>query len=171
MAWQNRAKKLAAGKWIRFDDATPMHVVTFIGEPTEVTKVSTMGDRKGEEYTVLSFPVLVDGDEKKLEPNNSLLNAILAEDEDEEIMGATVLIKCLNLKTKREWKIKRMKEDTDQKTITAKEKLQEKEEKKEEATVEQAGDEEEKKKFMEGVQKTAAKRKRTKKAEEGKTDE
>ena len=111
MSWQKSAKKLAAGRWVRFDADSPSVELTFLGEPQEVEKTASMGDRKGEKYKVMSFPVLVDGDEKILEPNNSLLNALLDEDGEEEIIGGTFLIKCLNLKSKREWKIRRMKSD------------------------------------------------------------
>lgn len=108
MAWTKEAKKLAAGKWIKFDAANPQHVVTFIGEPTKVEKVSQMGPTKGEVYYQMSFPVLVEGDEKILEPNRSLLTQLIEEDEEQSIIGAEFLIKCLNPEKKTQWKLRRI---------------------------------------------------------------
>lgn len=108
MGWTTKAKKIAAGKWVRFDAATPQHVVTFIGEPEEVEKESQQGPTKGEKYKQMSFPVLVEGEEKKLEPNRSLLVQLIEEDEEEEIIGAEFLIKCLNPDKKTQWKLRRI---------------------------------------------------------------
>lgn len=106
--WTKEAKKLAAGKWIKFDAANPQHVVTFIGEPTKVEKVSQMGPSKGEVYYQMSFPVLLEGDEKILEPNRSLLTQLIEEDEEQSIIGAEFLIKCLNPEKKTQWKLRRI---------------------------------------------------------------
>ena len=103
--WRNKGKKLAQGKWIRFDEATPKWVITFVGEPTVVEKTAHTGPNKGETYEVLSFPIEVDGEDKILEPNRSLLLVMMDEDEDEEIIGRTFMIKCLDLKNKRSWKM------------------------------------------------------------------
>ena len=98
--WVKKGKKIAAGKWLRFDADTPKHVVTFVGEPEVVTKVSQMGPSKGEEYEQLSFPVEEEGDAKILEPNKSLLRLLIEEEEDESIIGRTFEIKCLDTQRK-----------------------------------------------------------------------
>lgn len=103
--WRKKAKKLTQGKWIRFDESTPKWVVTFVGEPTVVVKTAQTGPNAGEKYEVMSFPVEVDGEDKILEPNRSLLLVMSDEDEDDEIIGKTFLIKCLDLKNKRSWKM------------------------------------------------------------------
>ncbi len=108
MSWQDEAKKIAAGKWLRFDAQTPEHVVTFVGEPKKIEKEGTQGDNKGVKYWQMQFPVEVDDEPKFLEPNKSLLNQLLEEDKEESIMGATFRIKCINVTTKREWKVKRL---------------------------------------------------------------
>src|SRR5574344_2340024 len=106
--WPKSAKKIAAGKWIRFDAQNPQHTLMFVGEPQVVEKVSQMGPNKGEKYSQMSFPVLLDGEEKILEPNSSLLTQIIEEDEEETIIGAELLIKCLNPEKKTQWKIRRI---------------------------------------------------------------
>jgi len=169
MGWQKSAKRIAAGRWVRFDADSPSVELTFLGEPSEVEKVASMGDRKGEKYKVMSFPVLVDGDEKILEPNSSLLNALLDEDSEEEIIGGTFLIKCLNLKSKREWKIRRMK--SDEEGIESWKGKKEKTEP-DDSPIHQpvpAESEEEKKraKFMEGVEKKKKAAKQKKETKEG----
>ena len=103
--WRKKAKKLTQGKWIRFDESTPKWVVTFVGEPTVVEKTAQTGPNAGEKYEVMSFPIEVDGEDKILEPNRSLLLVMSDEDEDDEILGKTFLIKCLDLKNKRSWKM------------------------------------------------------------------
>jgi hypothetical protein len=108
MSWQDEAKKIAAGKWLRFEAQTPEHVVTFVGEPKKIEKEGTQGDNKGVKYWQMQFPVEVDDEPKFLEPNKSLLNQLLEEDHEESIIGATFRIKCINLTTKREWKVKRL---------------------------------------------------------------
>lgn len=168
MGWQKSAKRIAAGRWVRFDADSPSVELTFLGEPSEVEKVASMGDRKGEKYKVMSFPVLVDGDEKILEPNSSLLNALLDEDSEEEIIGGTFLIKCLNLKSKREWKIRRMKSDEEGIENWKGSKKEEKPAKTKEEEAEEADEEEKKKKakFMEGVEKKKKAAKQKKETEE-----
>lgn len=106
--WTKQAKKVAAGKWIRFDAQNPQYTLLFLGEPQVVTKTSQLGPTKGEQYTQMSFPVLCDGDEKILEPNRSLLTQLIEEDEEETIIGAELLIKCLNPEKKTQWKIRRI---------------------------------------------------------------
>ena len=103
--WRKKAKKLTQGKWIRFDESTPKWIVTFVGEPTVVEKTAQTGPNAGEKYKVMSFPIEVDGEDKILEPNRSLLLVMSDEDEDDEILGKTFLIKCLDLKNKRSWKM------------------------------------------------------------------
>ena len=162
MGWTKEAKKLAAGKWIRFDAANPQHVLTFIGEPTKVEKVSQMGPSKGEVYYQMSFPVLLDGDEKILEPNRSLLTQLIEEDEEQSIIGAEFLIKCLNPEKKTQWKLRRIAgsgsgiesfhnpvPEQDTRKIDAEEPAEDSEEK-----------EKDKAKFMEGVEKKKAARKK-----------
>lgn len=67
-----------------------------------------MGPSKGEVYYQMSFPVLVEGDEKILEPNRSLLTQLIEEDEEQSIIGAEFLIKCLNPEKKTQWKLRRI---------------------------------------------------------------
>jgi hypothetical protein len=164
-SWTVKAKKIAAGKWIRFDAANPQHTLTFVGEPEEVTKTSQQGPTKGETYKQMSFPVLLDGEEKILEPNKSLLTQLIEEDEEEPIIGAELLIKCLNPEKKTQWKIRRIAKGKDQ--ITAYESKKEPEIEPEDEELEEiAQDSQEskdKEKFMEGVKKTKAKREKKEK--------
>ena len=106
--WTKSAKKIAAGRWIRFDAQNPQYTLQFVGEPQVVEKVSQIGPSKGEKYSQMSFPVLLDGEEKILEPNRSLLTQLIEEDEEETIIGAELLIKCLNPEKKTQWKIRRI---------------------------------------------------------------
>jgi len=108
MSWKADAKKVAAGKWIRFDSATPQHTLIFVGEPKKVEKESTLPGSKGEIYFQMSFPVEEDGEAKILEPNKSLLTQLIEEDDEEDIIGAEFLIKCLNPEKKTQWKIRRI---------------------------------------------------------------
>ena len=168
MGWTKEAKKLAAGKWIKFDAANPQHVVTFIGEPTKVEKISQMGPSKGEVYYQMSFPVLLEGDEKILEPNRSLLTQLIEEDEEQSIIGAEFLIKCLNPEKKTQWKLRRIagsgsgieaynkpKEPTNDPTDNKPE---------EDTSIDHVDTDKEK--FMEEVKKTKVKRQKKEKAEE-----
>jgi hypothetical protein len=106
--WQQRAKEMSKGKWIRFDAEQPEHTVTFTGEPHEVEKTSRIQGKEGETYTVMSFPVEEDNRDMILEPNNSLLRLITEEDSDHDggIIGLTFRIKCLDLKRKQQWKLR-----------------------------------------------------------------
>ena len=169
MGWTTKAKKIAAGKWVRFDAANPQHVVTFIGEPEEVEKESQQGPTKGEKYKQMSFPVLVDGEEKKLEPNRSLLVQLIEEDEEEAIIGAEFLIKCLNPDKKTQWKLRRIAGSGSGIEAYNKPKEPAEEEEHEEEEDAQDSDEKDKdkEKFMEGVEKKKAARKKKEKAEEG----
>lgn len=108
MTWKTDAKRVAAGKWIRFDSTTPQHTLLFIGEPKKVEKESTLPNSKGEKYFQMSFPVEEDGEAKILEPNKSLLTQLIEEDDEEDIIGAEFLIKCLNPEKKTQWKIRRI---------------------------------------------------------------
>lgn len=106
--WREKGKKLSEGKWIRFDAANNVRIITFIGEPEVIEKTVSQGDRKGEKYEVLSFPVEVDGEDKILEPNRSLLKLLMDEDEDESIIGGTYRIKAIDAPTNKTWKINRV---------------------------------------------------------------
>ena len=154
-SWTKAAKKIAAGKWVRFDAATPALTITFIGEPKEVEKVSQQGPTKGEHYTQMSFPVLVDGDERILEPNKSLLTQLIEEDEEEPIIGAELYIKCLNPEKKTQWKIKRIKTGIDNTEQWKKQKPAEQEEDETEEQLDEklSRDTKDKDKFMEGMKK------------------
>ena len=168
MGWTKEAKKLAAGKWIKFDAANPQHVVTFICEPTKIEKVSQMGPSKGEVYYQMSFPVLLEGDEKILEPNRSLLTQLIEEDEEQSIIGAEFLIKCLNPEKKTQWKLRRIAgagsgiesyhKPVPQPAEPAQEEETEADQEKETSK--------DKEKFMEEVEKKKAARKKKEKAEE-----
>ena len=159
--WTKEAKKVAAGKWIKFDSQQPSHVLTFYAEPTKVTKVSQMGPTKGEEYTQMSFPVLLDGEEKVLEPNRSLLTQLIEEDEESPIIGAELLIKCLNPEKKTQWKIRRISGEGSGIESYSKPKPAAREEEPEEEPepVKEVQADKDKEKFMEGVKKTKAKKK------------
>lgn len=167
MGWTKEAKKLAAGKWIRFDAANPQHVVTFIGEPSKVEKVSQMGPSKGEVYYQMSFPVLLEGDEKILEPNRSLLTQLIEEDEEQSIIGAEFLIKCLNPEKKTQWKLRRIAGagsgiESYHKTAPQSAGLAQEEETEADQEKEKTKDKE---KFMEGVKKTRDKKQKKSDAE------
>ena len=110
MGWTKQAKKDAVGKWIKFDEEHPAWTVLFMGDPKIVEKVSTMGERKGEVYNAYEFPVEVEGEEKILSvTQRSLLRQLIEEEEEEPLPGRTLMIKCLDLKTKKEWKIREVK--------------------------------------------------------------
>ena len=110
MSWTKQAKKDAVGKWIKFDEEHPAWTVLFMGDPKIVEKVSTMGERKGEVYNAYEFPVEVEGEEKILSvTQRSLLRQLIEEEEEEPLPGRTLMIKCLDLKTKKEWKIREVK--------------------------------------------------------------
>ena len=158
--WTKSAKKIAAGKWIRFDAQNPQYTLMFVGEPQVVEKVSQMGPSKGEKYNQMSFPVLLDGEEKILEPNRSLLTQLIEEDEEETIIGAELLIKCLNPEKKTQWKIRRIAGSHEDIQTWKKQQKPAKEEEEEEEEEEKkpVNDTKDKEKFMEGVKKTRAKK-------------
>ena len=158
--WTKSAKKIAAGKWIRFDAQNPQYTLMFVGEPQVVEKVSQMGPSKGEKYSQMSFPVLLDGEEKILEPNRSLLTQLIEEDEEETIIGAELLIKVLNPEKKTQWKIRRIAGDHSDIQTWKKQKKPEPEEEEEEKAEDKkpAQDDKDKEKFMEAVKKTRAKK-------------
>ena len=106
MSWQDKAKKIARGRWIKFDQAMPEHVLYFSTEPEEVEKTVQTGDRKGEKFRQMSFPVNEDGEKRILEPNRSLLAQLIEEDSIKPIIGRTLKIKCLDLKGMRNWSIR-----------------------------------------------------------------
>jgi len=108
MSWKDEARKVAAGKWIKFSSETPQHSLVFAGEPTKVEKTSTIPGQKGDTYFQMSFPVEEEGEPKLLEPNKSLLTQLLEEDDEEPIIGSELLIKCLNPEKKTQWKIRRI---------------------------------------------------------------
>ena len=158
--WTKSAKKIAAGKWIRFDAQNPQHTLMFVGEPQVVEKVSQMGLSKGEKYSQMSFPVLLDGEEKILEPNRSLLTQLIEEDEEETIIGAELLIKCLNPEKKTQWKIRRIARGHGDIQTWEKQKKPEPEEEEEEEAEEKkpAQDSKDKEKFMAEVKKRKVKK-------------
>ena len=157
--WRKDAKKLMAGRWVRFDAETPEIIVTFEGEPQIVTKTAQTGNNKGEEYQQLSFPVSVDGEPKLLEPNRSLLAYIVEEDTQEEVIGRTFKIKCLDLKTKRQWKMTAVNDSTTQGWTGKKAQAQEEEEeKKPKANKKAKPKDKDKEKFMEEVKKVSKKK-------------
>lgn len=163
--WTAEAKKVAAGKWVRFDVANPIHTLTFLGEPEKVQKTSQQGPTAGEKYFQMSFPVLLDGEEKILEPNRSLLTQLIEEDEEETIIGAELMIKCLNPEKKTQWKIRRIAGTHEDIQTWKKQKKPEQEEEETEEQLDErlSRDKKDKEKFMEGVKKTRAKK--TKKEE------
>ena len=159
--WKREARKVASGRWIRFDSQNPTHTLLFLGEPTKVEKTSQMGPSKGEKYFQMSFPVLEDGDEKILEPNKSLLTQLIEEDDEETIIGAELLIKCLNPEKKTQWKIRRIAGNHSDIQTWKQEKRPAKDDDEEEEVEEKkpAQDSKDKDKFMEGVKNTRAKKK------------
>lgn len=149
MGWTKQAKKDAIGRWIKFDEEHPSWTVTFLADPQIVEKTSTMGDRKGEKYNSYEFPVEADGEEKILSvTQKSLLRQLVEEEEEEPLPGRTLQIKCLDLKTKKEWKIREVKATGTVQSWAGKE-----------------NDDKDKEKFMDGVEKKKASRKKKKEAE------
>ena len=123
MSWTKQAKKDAVGKWIKFDEDHSAWTCLFLGDPKIVEKVSTMGERKGEVYNAYEFPVEVEGEEKILSvTQRSLLRQLIEEEEEEPLPGRTLMIKCLDLKTKKEWKIREVKAEGSLETWKGKEK-------------------------------------------------
>ena len=156
MGWTKQAKKDAVGKWLKFDEEHPSWTMLFLGDPQVVEKVSTMGDRKGEKYNAYEFPVEVEGEEKILSvTQRSLLRQLIEEEEEEPLPGRTLMIKCLDLKTKKEWKIREVKAAGSLETWKGKKETKEEEVAQEK---EEAQDTDEKKKDKEKFQKEVAKR-------------
>ena len=156
MSWTKQAKKDAIGKWIKFDEEHPAWTVLFMGDPKIVEKVSTMGERKGEVYNAYEFPVEVEGEEKILSvTQRSLLRQLIEEEEEEPLPGRTLMIKCLDLKTKKEWKIREVKAAGSLETWKGKKETKEEEVAQEK---EEAQDTDEKKKDKEKFKKEVAKR-------------
>jgi len=104
--WKERAVKIAAGKFIKFDVNNPSMVITFMGEPTEKEMESTF--RKGEVYSVLNFPVEVDGEDKILTPAKGLLRLIIDEDNELDIMGRTFRVKMIGEGKSVSWSLREM---------------------------------------------------------------
>lgn len=169
MSWKSDAKKVAAGKWIRFDSSTPQHTLLFVGEPKKVEKESTLPGSKGEIYFQMSFPVEEDGESKILEPNKSLLTQLIEEDDEEDIIGAEFLVKCLNPEKKTQWKIRRIKSDISVATERAAKKKPEPEEEPEPEVIPDV--EEQDKKAKEKFKKEVAKRSKKAKEQEKKVQE
>ena len=165
MSWTKQAKKDAVGKWLKFDEEHPSWTMLFLGDPQVVEKVSTMGDRKGEKYNAYEFPVEVEGEEKILSvTQRSLLRQLIEEEEEEPLPGRTLMIKCLDIKTKKEWKIREVKAEGSLETWKGKEKvkkeLEESIEKDENEAKEKDNDKE---KFKKEVAKRTQARKKTEK--------
>ena len=165
MSWTKQAKKDAVGKWLKFDEDHSAWTMTFLGDPKIVEKVSTMGERKGEVYNAYEFPVEVEGEEKILSvTQRSLLRQLIEEEEEEPLPGRTLMIKCLDLKTKKEWKIREVKAEGSLETWKGKEKvkkeLEESIEKDENEAKEKDNDKE---KFKKEVAKRTQARKKTEK--------
>ena len=170
--WKSKAKKMMQGKWIRFDADTPAWTITFEGEPQVVEKTAQTGPNKGETYEQMSFPVSVDGEPKLLEPNRSLLAYIVDEDNQEDIIGRSFIIKCLDLKGKRQWKMTEVagnKPSWTGKKKTPQEKPQETEEEKEEKKA--AAEKKDKEKFKREVAKRTKARKEAEQPPEPEAEE
>ena len=165
MGWTKQAKRDAIGKWIKFDEEHPSWTMTFLGDPKRVMKVSTMGERKGEEYPAYEFPVEVDGEEKILSATQrSLINQLAEEEEEEPLPGRTLMIKCLDLRTKREWKIREVKAEGSLESWKGKKSDTGEAEKKEKSTPPVDEEEyKEKEKFKKEVAKRTSARKKTEK--------
>ena len=169
MSWTKQAKKDAMGRWIKFDEEHPSWTMTFLGDPKRVEKTSTMGDRKGEIYYAYEFPVEVDGEEKILSATQrSLINQLAEEHDEEPLPGRTLMIKCLDLRTKREWKIREVKAEGSLETWKGKKEPKKEEEAQEK---EETPNTDEKKKDKEKFKKEVAKRTTARKKAEKKEPE
>ena len=158
--WRKQAKKLMAGKWVKFDPENPSHVITFQGEPAVVDKTAQTGPNAGETYQQLSFPVECDGEPKLLEPNRSLLAYVMDEDATEDIIGRTFIIKCMDLKSKRQWKMTEQASGIQKAQWSGKEEAQEEEEEeKPRPKKKPKAKDPEKEKFMKEVEKRKAAKK------------
>lgn len=163
MGWTKQAKKDAIGKWIKFDEEHPSWTCLFLGDPKIVEKVSTMGERKGEVYNAYEFPVEVEGEEKILSvTQRSLLRQLIEEEEEEPLPGRTLMIKCLDLKTKKEWKIREVKAEGSLETWKGKKEAKKEEDTTEDETAEKPpAEDKEKEKFKKEVAKRTSARKKT----------
>ena len=169
MGWTKQAKKDAVGKWIKFDEEHPAWTCLFLGDPKIVEKVSTMGERKGEVYNAYEFPVEVEGEEKILSvTQRSLLRQLIEEEEEEPLPGRTLMIKCLDLKTKKEWKIREVKAEGSLESWKGKKEPKKEEEAQEK---EETPNTDEKKKDKEKFKKEVAKRTTARKKAEKKEPE
>ena len=166
MGWTKQAKKDAVGKWIKFDEEHPAWTCLFLGDPKIVEKVSTMGERKGEVYNAYEFPVEVEGEEKILSvTQRSLLRQLIEEEEEEPLPGRTLMIKCLDLKTKKEWKIREVKAEGSLETWKGKKEAKKEEDTTEDETAEKPpAEDKEKEKFKKEVAKRTSARKKTEKS-------
>ena len=170
--WRKQAKKLMTGKWLKFDAENPSWIVTFQGEPAVVTKTTQQGPNAGEEYQQMSFPVEVNGEPKLLEPNRSLLAYIMDEDSTEDIIGKTFLIKCLDLKGKRQWKMIEQGKGVTSRSWAGEKKTQEEAEEPEKPKKKpRAVPDKDKEKFKREVAKKTAERKAQEEEEERETEE
>lgn len=145
--WRNKGRKIAEGKWIRFDAAMKERDITFLAEPEVVEKTVQNGDRKGETYEAMSFKVECDGEDKILEPNRSLLTILMDEDEDCSIIGETFRIKSINAPKNTSWRVTRISDNP----------LEESTKKKKKPEPEDEDDEEEEKAIEEAKAKEKAK--------------
>ena len=158
--WRKQAKKLMAGKWVKFDPENPSHVITFRSEPNVIEKTAQTGPSAGETYQQLSFPVECDGEPKLLEPNRSLLAYIMDEDATEDVIGRTFIIKCMDLKSKRQWKMTEQAPGIQKKAWGSKDEVEEEEEEEEVKPKEKAkAKDPEKERFKKEVAKKTAARK------------
>lgn len=166
MGWTKQAKKDAVGKWIKFDEEHPSWTCLFLGDPKIVEKVSTMGERKGEVYNAYEFPVEVEGEDKILSvTQRSLLRQLIEEEEEEPLPGRTLMIKCLDLKTKKEWKIREVKAEGSLETWKGKKEAKKEEDTTEDETAEKPpAEDKEKEKFKKEVAKRTSARKKTEKS-------
>lgn len=165
MSWTKQAKKDAVGKWIKFDEEHPAWTCLFLGDPKIVEKVSTMGERKGEVYNAYEFPVEVEGEDKILSvTQRSLLRQLIEEEEEEPLPGRTLMIKCLDLKTKKEWKIREVKAEGSLETWKGKKEAKKEEDTTEDETAEKPpAEDKEKEKFKKEVAKRTSARKKAEK--------
>lgn len=111
MSWLDQAERVAEGKWIKFTAANPVREMIITGVPKRIQKESTIKGKEGETYYQMSFPVLVDGEDRILEPNKSLLAHIVAEEKDLmdqglSIIGSEIMIQVLDPPTNKQWRIR-----------------------------------------------------------------
>jgi len=127
-----------------------------------VHKTVQKGPRAGEQYDQMSFPVREDGEDRILEPNRSLLTQLIAEDDIKPILGRTLAIRCLDLQSKRNWRVAAVGVQSNvSRSWTGEEPEQEEEPEEEEdaepAPIKERAVDPEKEKFMKNVQAHAEK--------------